>query len=202
MSVDPDQSDLPEPLADALRSAYAHRVEIPQRIDESVFSAARAKFDHRRRLRMLVRWGSGVAAGLAAVIALAVVLHRPTAPAKAVAKGDVNADGQVNMVDALVLARHVAAGDQVESAWDVNHDGKVDQADVQALASAAVRLKQGGLAQRLPRLQDIGIERAAARFTQRGQEPSPPTSYAVRVKAPDPFGVARQSNSPTEEGRQ
>jgi hypothetical protein len=160
MSHPPDEFDLPPRLADALRAAYTHRADVPPRVDDAVLSAAREKFDRRRRLRLMARWGTGLAAGLAAVITLAVVLHRPAAPARSLAKGDVDADGRVNMVDALALARHVAAGDTLDPKWDVNGDGVIDQKDVDAIASAAVSLKQSGLARgSLPKFEELGLDR-------------------------------------------
>jgi hypothetical protein len=160
MTPEPDEFDLPQSLLDDLRWAYGRRQQIPSGVDEAVLSVARAKFDQRRRLRLIARWGTGLAAGLAAVVALAVILHRPPAPTKTIAKGDVNADGQVNMVDVLALAKRVASGEKPEQSWDVNGDGKVDQSDVQALATAAVSLKQAGLAKRsLPKFDELGLER-------------------------------------------
>jgi hypothetical protein len=160
MSQPSDEFDLPPRLGDALRGAYTHRVDVPPRVDDAVLSAAGERFARRRRLRLMARWGTGLAAGLAAMITVAVVLHRPAAPGRSVAKGDVDADGRVNMVDALVLARHVAAGDRLDPKWDVNGDGVIDQKDVDAIASAAVSLSQTGLARRsLPKLQELGLDR-------------------------------------------
>src|SRR5947208_2429135 len=138
MSFDPEQSE-PRKLADALRAAYTHRPAIPAAVDASLLATARQAFDarrrRRRRRRMTIRWGAGLAASLAAslaaVLALAVVLHRPTMPsvqvAKAAARGDLNADGHVDMTDVLLLAKHVAANDKSQPAWDANGDGVIDQ---------------------------------------------------------------------------
>jgi hypothetical protein len=110
-------------------------------------------------MRLMVRWGTGVAAGLAAVIVLAVSIHRP-APEKALAKGDVNGDGAVNIVDALALAKHVANHDGVEKEWDLNGDGVVDQKDVDVVAMGAVSLKGAGVARNsLPKMRELGIDR-------------------------------------------
>jgi hypothetical protein len=113
---------------------------------------------------MMIRWGIGAASALAAAIVMAVMLHRPgggvvNGPA-VMAKGDVNGDGVVNMVDALALARHVRAGDRAEKGWDVNGDGVVDARDADAVAVAAVSLKQSVAARRgLPTLRELGIDR-------------------------------------------
>jgi membrane-bound lytic murein transglycosylase B len=160
MSHPPDEFDLPPRLGDALRDAYTHHIDIPRRVDDAVLSAARENFARRRRLRLMTGWGTGLAAGLAAVITLAVILHRPATPVRSVARGDVDADGRLNMVDALALARHVAAGDKLDPKWDLNGDGAIDQKDVDAIASAAVSLKQSGLTRRsLPKLEQLGLDR-------------------------------------------
>lgn len=188
MSSEFDESDLPKPFAEALRSAYGHRTEIPLRLDDAVLDAGRAKFDSRRRIRLIVRWGTGLAAGLAAVIVLAVTLHRPAAPAKAVVKGDVNADGQVNMVDALALAKRIDAKTKVEPGWDMNGDGRVDSADVQAVATAAVSLKQEGLAKRLPTMDELGIKRGVGLASASGivdSRENVPLAKASPTKMPE-----------------
>jgi hypothetical protein len=157
MSTDPDDLDLPPRLAEALRDAYAHRPTIPADRERLLLSSARTRFDQQARRRRLVRWTSGFAAGLAAVLAVVVWLNRPT-PARPTLAGDLNADGKLDIVDALVLARHVQANDPADKAWDTNRDGRVDQNDVDTLATAAVRLQQGGLARRsLPKLHELGL---------------------------------------------
>ena len=165
MSFDPDQSD-PTKLADALRAAYTHRTAVPPSIEASILSTAHQAFEARRRRRMTLRWATGLAASLAAAIALALILHHPTTTlttptqvAKSTVKGDLNADGRVDMTDALLLAKHVAARDNPEPTWDANCDGVVDQKDVDALAATAVSLKQPGLARAaLPKFEDLGLD--------------------------------------------
>jgi hypothetical protein len=163
MSFDSEQFDS-QKLADALRAAYTHRAAVPPSIDSSILSAARQSFDARRRRRMMIRWGTGLAASLAAALALAIILHPPATPtttlAKAAIVGDLNADGRVDMADALLLAKHVAAHDHPDPTWDANADSVVDQKDIDALATAAVSLKQPALAtHRLPALHDLGLDR-------------------------------------------
>lgn len=147
-----DEFDLPK-LAGALRATYAHPAEIPRSLDETIEAAARAHFDRRRRLRLLVRCGTGLAAGVAAVIAVALILHRPRASAPLAHGGQ-----PLNMVEALKLAKHLANHDKVDPSWDVNHDKVVDDNDVQVIATAAVSLTQNHLARApLPTLDQLGI---------------------------------------------
>src|SRR5437764_13237536 len=121
MSNSPEQTDLPPQLALALRAAYTHGPSIPAAAEDSILAQADEKFGRRRRLRLIARWGTGLAAGLAATIVLVVWLHHPTTTL-AVAKGDINADGQINMIDALVLAKHLATRDKSDQTWDINGD--------------------------------------------------------------------------------
>jgi hypothetical protein len=193
MTQESDSFELPE-LAKALRAGYAHHTAIPASVEDAILSAASEKFTRRRRLRLMARWGTGLAAGLAAMIALVIWLNH-TAGTKAIAKGDINADGQVNMIDALNLARHVAARDKPEKSWDLNNDGLVDQKDVDVLATASVSLKQGGLAAHsLPKLAELGITRA----TFAG-------SASADVSSPDAtttFAEANPTRIPKTEDRQ
>jgi hypothetical protein len=193
MSHPPDEFDLPPRLADALRAAYTHRADVPPRVDDAVLSVAREKFARRHLLRLMARWGTGLAAGLAAVIALAIVLHRPAVPVRSLAKGDVDADGRVNMIDALVLARRVAAGDKLDPKWDVNGDGVIDQKDVAVIASAAVSLNQSGLARRsLPKLEQLGLDHPVGLALASGMP---------RAKAPVTLAKASPTKS-TKDGKE
>ncbi len=109
-------------------------------------------------MRLMTRWGAGLAAGIAAMIVVAISLHHP-APAKSLAKGDVNGDGTVNILDALALAKHLANHDAIEKRWDLNDDGIVDQKDVDAVAMGAVSLKGTGVARNsLPKMRELGID--------------------------------------------
>src|SRR5690606_29518660 len=70
----------------------------------------------------------------------------PAAPAQ---PWDIDGSGRVNMVDAFVLARAIAAeeargdGSTPSALWDVTGDGVVDSGDVDAVAMRAVRLDGG-----------------------------------------------------------
>jgi hypothetical protein len=158
MSEENEQFEIPDHLASALRNAYTHQTEIPRTADNAVLSLAHAEFARRRRMRLFARWSTGLAAGIAAMVVIAISLHHP-APAKSVAKGDVNGDGTVNIVDALALAKHLVNHDKTEKAWDLNGDGVVDQKDIDALAMGAVSLKGAAVARNwLPKLHDLGID--------------------------------------------
>jgi hypothetical protein len=97
---------------------------------------------------------------------------------KQAVKGDVDGSGRVDIVDAMILARHLKAGDATEAAWDANGDAKVDQRDVDAVAAAAVSLKQTGVALRgLPTMDDLGLARVPKAI-----EPAPRDVAALDVR--------------------
>lgn len=78
--------------------------------------------------------------GLAAAIALLIVLapHRTaTSPSLAT---DLDRNGEVNILDAFALARSLESGGRTLAAWDVTGDGVVDERDVRAIAERAVRI--------------------------------------------------------------
>jgi len=144
------EDDLPAALADLIRCVYspigAHMGTLPP------FDAARAAAEHfrnlRRRRRML-RW-SATAAGIAACTTLAWVLNTGTPPSTprhrtaAALRGDLNHDGAVNMLDALLLARAIEQG-QAAPSCDFNADAILNQADVDRLAAVAVSVSGGTL---------------------------------------------------------
>lgn len=155
MSNETNEFDVPR-LSDALHAAYTHRPDIPASLDQAILTAARHRFNHRRRLRLLARWGTGLAAGLAAAIVLMISLHKPTPVAPSLAR----ADHPLTMIDALTLAKHLAAKDPLDKSWDLNHDNLIDQQDVQTIATTAVSLKQTLGNNHLPTLQQLGLARA------------------------------------------
>ena len=58
--------------------------------------------------------------------------------------GDLNHDGQVDILDAFALARQLKESAQSNLQLDMNGDGVVDERDVATLAARAVSLGKGG----------------------------------------------------------
>jgi len=178
--ADEFEDALPPGLVEGLGQAYGRSVEVPRAIDQAVLGAMREKFARRRRMRLIVRWGAVASGAVAACVVLAIWLgsgdgratQMASTPATVAIKGDIDASGRVDMVDALLLARRVKRGEKLDAAWDINGDGKVDQADVEAIAHGAVTLRQGGLAgaekrgeevaRSLPAFEELGVGRAVA----------------------------------------
>ena len=130
----------PQGFIDDVRALYGTRVAVPPHVDEALLARARQGFARRRRLTTALRWGAaGVAA---AAIVLAVVIW-PGLRSGALSREDIDGNGRVNIVDALVLAQGIETPDAVKKEWDVNGDGRVDRVDVDTVAMAAVSLKRG-----------------------------------------------------------
>src|SRR6185503_17586917 len=99
----------------------------------------------------------GATAAAAAAVAIAVVAYRdrghsgraPLAATRGVtpsaAQGDVDGNGRVDILDALVLAKKLRdhPGATPRAGEDVNGDGVVDRFDVDAVARLAVRVGAG-----------------------------------------------------------
>ncbi|MEZ0267216.1 MAG: dockerin type I repeat-containing protein [Phycisphaerae bacterium] len=165
MSRTPDEFDaeLPPEMAGGLRELFGRAPAVPASLDRTILDAARGRFAARRRNRMMIRWATGLATAAAACVAIALMLnpgrHQPPLAQKPPLKGDLDASGKVDMVDALLLARRIASADRPDPAWDVNGDGKVDAADADAVARSAVALQPTGqaAAPRLPSFDELGI---------------------------------------------
>lgn len=123
---------------------------VPPGLDQQILADARRGFvARRRRWFMIQRIGAGLAA--AAVLVIAVRLfgpesHRATEPAPRpllAQAADINHDGRVDILDAYIVARHIARHEPLDPAWDINGDGVVDQRDVDLIAQIAVQTDGG-----------------------------------------------------------
>ena len=139
-----------EALRAGLKRMHGAGPAVPREIDEAILAGARRSLVARRRRWALVqRIGGAVAA--AAVLAIAIrVFHPgassplpPTQRPQLAQAADVNHDGRVDILDAYVVARHIARHEPLDPAWDVNGDGVVDQKDVDLIAHLAVQTTGG-----------------------------------------------------------
>jgi len=162
--------EAPEKFRAALARSQVRRVTVPAAVDEAVLRAAREKLaetgEPQKRtmasrgeeaegksqtfsIATLLRLVFDTAAlrGTAVVVtifAAGVLVWLTVHPRAAVRPEDLNADGQVDMLDAFALARELQQGRTPRPQLDLNGDGVVDERDVQALAARAVSLETGG----------------------------------------------------------
>ena len=92
----------------------------------------------------VVKWAAAAATVVLLLVTLPQLLRKPAAPSGVGLAGDLNRNGQVDILDAFALARQLKAGTHPGANWDVNGDGVVDERDVAALAARAVSLGKGG----------------------------------------------------------
>ena len=138
----------PPQLRAGLSGLFGQAPAVPRSIDDQILAAARGQSIRRHRMRWVIRYAIGSVAAAAAVVLIAIktTSHHDEASfnsADVVAKAeDFNRDGKVDMIDAFLMARKVAARD-TSSELDFNHDGAVDAKDVDVVAFAAVKIKGG-----------------------------------------------------------
>jgi hypothetical protein len=138
----------PPALKTGLTDLFGSTPAISRSLDDQILHAARQQSIRRNRMRWTIRYAIGSVAAAAAVILIAIkTTHRdqPTInPSAAVATTeDVNRDGKLDMLDAFLVARKVAANEPLTKEWDFNQDGAVDTKDVDVVAFGAVKLKGG-----------------------------------------------------------
>jgi hypothetical protein len=144
-----DGLEAPPRLVSALKQSARAPIFIPATIDEAILRSASVHLTgqgkHRFRWSLGLRWGFAVAV-LLLILALAPQLIRK--PGKTSTGGllasDLNHDGQVDILDAFVLAKKLKSGFSAAAQEDINGDGVVDERDVTELAARAVSLGKGG----------------------------------------------------------
>lgn len=133
----------------ALRALHRPPFAVPPEIDARVLADARRVLGHPAH-RFSIRPSLLAAAALLALTAAVPIYlwtrNRTVSPpvSRAALAGDLDADGRVDIVDAMVLAAGIARHDTGPAVRDINGDGVIDGSDVDALALLAVRLDGGG----------------------------------------------------------
>jgi hypothetical protein len=115
---------------------YGHGGRVPAEIDRAILQTIQHRTASIRRMRLVLRWGGGVAAA-AAMVLIALHLWPSRGPAY-------HPGATVTILDAFSLARQIKSGTKIDKTWDANGDGVIDQKDVDALAVRAVSLSTGG----------------------------------------------------------
>ena len=159
---DPELPKLPR-LEGALRDLAWERLFVPPEVDRkllekiqqnfrqeetgvrSQFDASHVLFPSERapsKLRFRhKRWQRWLP--LAASIVIAATMFYFASLGRTLA-ADVNRDGTVDVLDALILANRVQRGDAKSRRWDLNGDGKIDARDSEEILARVVDLERSG----------------------------------------------------------
>ncbi len=142
--------EAPARLVAALKRLPQEPLFIPPTLNEAVLRAARRHLEKPRPERVVwLRWMPwAAAAAIVLLAALPQLINRHRAqPAgySALAGGDLNHDGRMDILDAFALARQLKQGGTPDLQLDLDKDGVVDDRDVAALAARAVKLEQDAL---------------------------------------------------------
>jgi len=158
----------PQGLAEDIVALYEADVAVPPEVDEAVVAMARQRFAARERFaererparravvipfRPAYRWATAGVLAAAAVLALVVLpewLGRSAGRARIetaqeTVREDVDGSGEVDILDAFMVAREIESDAAPRPEWDMNGDGAVDGADVDEIALAAVSLERSAL---------------------------------------------------------
>ncbi len=136
----------PQGLIDDLAALGGDPGAVPPEVDHAVIGRAREHFVRRRRVRMALRLAKVGAAAAAVIVAAFWIAqsYDQARPQQQVAvREDIDGNGQVNILDAFVLARRLETAAPTQPGWDVNDDGLIDKRDVDTVAYAAVSLQRG-----------------------------------------------------------
>ena len=157
----PAEPEAPNELVDDLAALYGADVEVPPEVDRAILTAARERIRslrpaERRWPRLVLRWApAGAAAAVAAIMVLLFLVpalqparestQRAAALKRVPVREDIDESGEVDILDAFVLARRIESNNELPTNWDMNGDGAVDRADVDQIAFAAVNLERSTL---------------------------------------------------------
>ncbi|MBI2926381.1 MAG: hypothetical protein HYY24_11860 [Verrucomicrobia bacterium] len=168
-----EEPHAPAELVEALKSLHRVRIFVPPSVDEAVLAKARAHLAESTSTRgtrsiraalakaraylaefnpMPFAWRplAPWAALAASLVIVAWLAHTLTKPASnpdggtTFAREDLNQDGKVDILDALVLARTIEQGQTPGGQFDLNGDGAMDRRDAEVIAKRAVNLEKGG----------------------------------------------------------
>ncbi|HUH04574.1 MAG TPA: dockerin type I repeat-containing protein [Kofleriaceae bacterium] len=123
-------------------------IEVPPSQDAALRAAARQHADRAAADAATAprrwRWVAGAALAIAAAAVLLLMFARGPGEgtgqrlAAAPVHGDINLDGRLDVIDALVLARQLDGGQADPTRADLNGDGRVDHSDVDWISAEVV----------------------------------------------------------------
>jgi len=141
------ESRIRHSLAADLKRLYRSPGPVPEAVDRAVLAEFKLRMGPRPYRRVLHRTVAAVAAIVLLCAVLSVLmrvrqpaLDQPVVTDMYTVSMDLDHNGQVNVLDAFMLARDLKDRLEINAQWDVNNDGAVDQADVDYIAQAAVRI--------------------------------------------------------------
>ena len=129
-------------LAESLRKAEERRnLFVPPALEHSILKQAREHLTSgpANTKRRPFRFWNWFALSTASALVVLLIFLLPRFKTPVIAREDINRDGQVDILDAMALAKsleHPAAN----PALDQNGDGKLNEADVSTVAFVAVRI--------------------------------------------------------------
>lgn len=137
---------LPAELLAALRDGEPLKVSSAE--DERVLAKAHEVLDGRIEKIARPDFGYGRWLAIAAAVALCLVLLRSakenspdeTTPVVTRQPTDLNGDATVDILDAMLFARRIEAGEDIPDSLDLNRDGATDRRDLDLLTSSLVKL--------------------------------------------------------------
>jgi len=137
---------LPAELLTTLRDGEPLKVSSAE--DERVLSKAHEVLDGRIEKITRPDFGYGRWLAIAAAVALCLVLLRSakesnpdeTTPMVTVQPTDLNGDATVDILDAMLFAQRIEAGEDMPVDLDLNRDGATDSRDLDLLTSSLVKL--------------------------------------------------------------
>lgn len=166
-----DAGGAPDGLARDLRSTYGpgSPIDVPSGVDGRISGMARQRLAGRvasaaghgrgfswaggaRSRRIIPLRVASITAAAAAIVLVALIgprlvgppaTHSPAPGTPVALRGDIDNNGRVDIVDALVLSARVKANARTSSNWDVDSDGVITDADARAIRAMVVRLDGG-----------------------------------------------------------
>jgi hypothetical protein len=141
--------EAPPGLIAALKRSQKSPIFIPPTVDEAILRSARRHLtgQSQRQFRwpLFFRWSVATALAVAFLLVVAPRFARKSGltPDAVFVRGDLNHDGQVDILDAFALARELKLGMPRNLQLDINGDGIVDERDLATLSARAVSLEKG-----------------------------------------------------------
>lgn len=130
--------DIPDRLAEGLRQLHAGP-QPPADLNRRVLAAARREMAPRPLVLKPKPW-LAAAAALALGVTAWVLVPRPGTPGP-MAAAAIDASGDIDILDAFMIARALRDDAPTDPTWDLNADGVIDDTDVDVAAMLSVRLE-------------------------------------------------------------